>query len=78
MIYLSLQAPVHICLIWRYEKKNQRPHHYKSEVEVDVDDMVIYLFILLVQMQNLNKDSEKKFLSDCQLATQSALPPTLC
>lgn len=76
MIYLSLQAPVHICLIWRYEKKNQRPHHYKSEV--DVDEMVIYLFILLVQMQNLNKDSEKKFLSDCQLATQSALPPTLC
>lgn len=45
---------------------------------MDVDEMGIYLFILLVQMQNLNKDSEKKFLSDCQLATQSALPPTLC
>lgn len=28
---------------------------------MDVDEMVIYLFILLVQMQNLNKDSEKNF-----------------
>lgn len=26
MIYLSLQAPVHICLIWRYEEKKNRDH----------------------------------------------------
>lgn len=48
-------------------------------MEVYVDEMVIYLFyFFLVQMENLNKESEKKILSDCQLATQSALPPTLC
>lgn len=43
-----------------------------------VNSKVLLWKIFLVQMQNMNKESEKKFPSDCQMATQSALPPTLC
>lgn len=50
----------------------------KDHITMAVKSKVLLWKIFLVQMQNMNKESEKKFPSDCQMATQSALPPTLC